>query len=104
VSLVRACAVHGEWVDDGTTETCPECLAETFANPEWMVLGCRKLATDAEELLQRHEREAHDGEPCLLERVNMVAFLAHRLGVRSVQGMAMVAGRLSEYEEHHHHA
>jgi hypothetical protein len=27
-SPLRNCETHGEWVDDGTTDICPECLAE----------------------------------------------------------------------------
>lgn len=28
MSAIRDCEKHGEWVDDGTTIDCPECLAE----------------------------------------------------------------------------
>lgn len=28
MSAARDCPVHGAWVDDGTTDDCPECVAE----------------------------------------------------------------------------
>jgi hypothetical protein len=32
MSAARICERHGEWVDDGTTTECPECLAEIQAS------------------------------------------------------------------------
>lgn len=37
MTAARACLQHGEWVDDGTTDGCPECLAS------WMYLYGRTL-------------------------------------------------------------
>jgi len=31
MSAARECLIHGEWVDDGTTDDCPECLADRLA-------------------------------------------------------------------------
>lgn len=30
--------------------------------------------------VERHEREEHDGELCVVERINRIAFVAHCLG------------------------
>lgn len=46
VSASRTCPEHGVWVDDGTTESCPECLAEV---PQWARnLDARLVALIAE--------------------------------------------------------
>jgi hypothetical protein len=46
VSAIRECDRHGDWVDDTTTLTCPECIAEILAVQNahpgkvwWAVLG-----------------------------------------------------------------
>jgi len=39
------------------------------------------LASALEGIMQVHEKEQHDGEYCWDERANIIAFLAHRLGV-----------------------
>ena len=30
MSALRGCDLHGEWVEDGTTDDCPECLVEQW--------------------------------------------------------------------------
>lgn len=35
-----------------------------------------------DEVLRKHDEEEHDGEACWDERVNVVAFIAHQLGLR----------------------
>lgn len=32
--VLRDCPKHGEWVDDGTTDDCPECIAEDYLYEE----------------------------------------------------------------------
>jgi hypothetical protein len=32
MSAAQTCEKHGEWVDDGTTDDCPECIAEAMAS------------------------------------------------------------------------
>lgn len=28
MSAIQHCRIHGEWVEDGTTDDCPECIAD----------------------------------------------------------------------------
>lgn len=41
----------------------------------------RRLAADAVALVQDHERRHHDGERCEVETINVLAFIAHALGI-----------------------
>jgi hypothetical protein len=66
-----------------------------------LILGARRLAQDAEIMLKIHEDDAHGGERCQLERCNLVAFLAHRLGVRDERSLLLVREALAEHEEAH---
>lgn len=52
----------------------------------WQKIGARKVANDAWVLVQRHETEDHGGEPCLLNRISLVAFIAHVIGVKPEHG------------------
>lgn len=70
-------------------------------HPDWMVEGARRLANEAEALLRRHEHEDHDGDTCVPERAGMVAYFAHRLGVRDRDSIIMMIESLAEYEARH---
>jgi hypothetical protein len=54
-----------------------------------------------ENLLRPHEIEDHGGELCMGERAGLVAFLAHRLGVRDQQSLLMFLDALADYEDEH---
>lgn len=41
----------------------------------------RLLARDAQELIREHEQRQHGGERCLSETINLLAYLAHAVGV-----------------------
>lgn len=66
--------------------------------------GDRQEAREIRNLLvarsQRHEEEEHGGEPCLGDRVGLIAFLAHALGLQPIH-MDLVAGELAEYQAQH---
>lgn len=71
-------------------------------SPE-MVAEARRLANEVwEKLVVPHEREEHDGEPCLSNRVGTVAYFAHVIGVRSIHA-DMFGEILLDYEEIHDH-
>ena len=47
-----------------------------------------------------HEKKDHGGEPCLDERINLMAFLCHSLGIK-VHHIDQLAQRLEGYETRH---
>jgi hypothetical protein len=49
---------------------------------------------------EAHEEAHHDGQPCLANRVDLVAFLAHSLGM-TLPHLELVAVNLLEYEVRH---
>ena len=51
--------------------------------------------------MQRHEAEDHGGAMCHAERAGLVAYLAHRLGVRDRNSVVMMLESLAEYEQGH---
>lgn len=59
------------------------------------------LVGACEDFLRPHEQEEHDGEICYVERANLLAFLAHRLGVRDRTSVELMIERLIEYEQMH---
>lgn len=69
---------------------------------EYESLVARLAANDLIAVLDEHEEEDHDGEPCHGSRIGMVAFLAHSLGLMPVH-MAAVAEELAIYEHEHVH-
>jgi hypothetical protein len=65
----------------------------------------RDLAISA---IAEHEKAEHDGQPCPLERINLVAWLCHCLGVDKPDYLLGVVKRVREYQhyhtqEQHHH-
>ena len=60
-----------------------------------------EIAHASENLMRAHEAEHHDGDMCVTERASFVAFLAHRLGVRSPEAMTLFFQALTEYELDH---
>lgn len=56
------------------------------------------------EAIEHHEQVEHDGEPCTVERVSMVAFLAHAAGLRG-DALPLFVRALAEYQATHeaHH-
>jgi hypothetical protein len=61
-----------------------------------------KTAYEVNLILEGHERTIHGGETCLEERVNLVAFLAHRVGIRDRESLWMLIKRIEAYEDYHH--
>ncbi len=67
------------------------------------------IAEQFVELLQDHERRQHDGERCPRETFNLLAFLAHKIGVQdfgdteeAIREWAMhVRDYQAVHEEHH---
>lgn len=66
------------------------------------------------EMVERHDREFHNGEPCVATRVAILAFVAHSVGIESsdvviTSGLRAgvvalgLAGALREYEAGHQH-
>lgn len=71
----------------------------------------RKLADDAIELVKDHEAREHGGERCQTEPANLLAFIAHALGVHispdaGEAAIRMFVERVRDYnavhEEHEH--
>lgn len=50
--------------------------------------------------IDAHEKEAHGGEVCKLERVNLVAFICHSL-LLEASDFPAIAHALSTYDERH---
>ena len=65
----------------------------------------RGLALLAKQLMADHERVYHAGDTCQTERIDFVAFMAHRLGVRDRASVIRLIEYISAYEQHHadHH-
>jgi len=59
------------------------------------------LAWAVEVFMRDHEQECHEGAICMTERAGLLAFLAHKTGVRSVTAVGMLVKFIQEYEEHH---
>lgn len=57
----------------------------------------RQIGDQLIEVTERHDRLSHGGDPCMKERVNAVAFLAHCVGLAAAHGR-FVAERLWLYE------
>ena len=59
----------------------------------------RRIADAVWELVREHEEDAHDGEPCWEERLGMLAYIGHAIGVRASYPTVILFGdALSEYE------
>jgi hypothetical protein len=48
-----------------------------------------------------HERDEHDGEPCEDERIGMLAYFMHCMGVNR-ERLPRIMDAIATYEEHHH--
>lgn len=61
----------------------------------------RRLADEAIALVKEHEARCHDGERCPDETVNILAFLAHALGIHisdtSDEAVREFAQRVADY-------
>jgi hypothetical protein len=60
----------------------------------------RRIASECEAFCQLHELEAHGGQVCQDERINLIAFLCHRVGVL-LSDLPNLQSRISAYSEHH---
>jgi hypothetical protein len=60
----------------------------------------RRIATECEAFCQLHELEAHSGQVCQDERINLIAFLCHRVGVL-LSDLPNLQARISAYAAHH---
>lgn len=49
-------------------------------------------------VLRDHEMEAHGGQPCPSNRVGAVAYIAHRLGLKSKLHLSHVAAAMDDYD------
>ena len=59
----------------------------------------RRIADAVLVLLREHEEDAHDGEPCWEQRIGMLAYLAHSMGVRALPETVLAFGAmLADYE------
>jgi hypothetical protein len=59
----------------------------------------RRIADAVWVLVAEHEEDAHDGEPCWEERLGMLAYIGHSIGVRATPEAAlMFAELLADYE------
>ena len=50
---------------------------------EEMAVVMRSIADQVTALVEEHERQYHEGEPCPGERLGAVAYIAHCIGIRS---------------------
>ena len=66
-----------------------------------MRTALRRIASELELVIHRHEEIVHAGKWCVEERANTVAFLAHRLGVRDSDSLAVFLEALERYELFH---
>lgn len=69
-------------------------------NDPGATLATRRIGDALNAVLTAHEQLAHGGDACRLERINLVAYLAHRLGFRPADFPALVAC-LEDYEHEH---
>jgi hypothetical protein len=59
------------------------------------------------EVLEQHERNNHAGAPCMDERMNMVAWVAHRIGwtprdgIKGAQDLMDLEQRIIAHKKHH---
>lgn len=66
-----------------------------------------RAVEDLNNVLAEHERRDHGGEPCMDERMNMVAWVAHRLGwaprmaPHTVDDMLVLSARIEAYRKLH---
>lgn len=58
---------------------------------------------DLSDLVRHHEVTDHGGAPCMTERMNMVAWVAHRIGwaPASESDSALLALTIAAYKKHH---
>lgn len=72
---------------------------------EEIQVAARLAANDLIAISDRHEQEDHGGEPCVDNRVGILAFVAHSLGLRPAH-MIDVMDALEQYahghDEHSH--
>ncbi len=69
----------------------------------WLQDAALKLGDDMNALLSRHEAERHDGEGCLPQTLNLIAYLMHRAGVPADEPaiFAEILVRLRDYQAVH---
>jgi hypothetical protein len=59
----------------------------------------RRIADATWALVAEHEEDAHDGEPCWEERIGMLAYVAHSIGVLATPETVLMFGALlADYE------
>ena len=62
----------------------------------------RRIADEAIAVLRLHDQAEHDGEVCSDERTNMLAYIAHRIGmVPSEEAVRDVLERARDYQAIH---
>lgn len=66
-----------------------------------MAKEARRIADDLNAMLDQHEADDHGGDPCPYERANVLAYLAHRIGVRDRNTVVTFIDRLATYEAEH---
>jgi hypothetical protein len=103
---------EGEYLPD---QFSPLMLDSGLYGPLWLRTGdidprvseetqvkTRLAMNDLLDVIFEHEAEEHDGEFCDDERIGMLAFFMHSLGV-SRESLPRIMDALSIYEEHHEH-
>lgn len=66
-----------------------------------------RAVEDLSNILEEHERRDHEGQPCMDERMNMVAWVAHRIGwiprdgIKGAQDLMDLEKRIIAYKKHH---
>ena len=58
------------------------------------------VSAEVEAFMMLHEQEQHQGKLCMDERINTLAWIAHRAGIKSTQ-VGEIVERLKEWEEYH---
>jgi hypothetical protein len=58
------------------------------------------ISSEVEAFMMLHEQADHNGAICMDERINTLAWIAHRCGIKSDQ-VGQIVTRLAEWEEHH---
>lgn len=66
-----------------------------------MHAASRLLGTGVTNLVGRHELEDHEGERCVVERANALAYLAHRIGAGDAETLALMIERVRDYRAFH---
>jgi hypothetical protein len=68
-------------------------------NRDELIPLMRDLADQITAIVRSHEVEVHDGQPCWLERANVLAYIGHTLGM-SADRLHTVGRLMFDYDVH----